>query len=141
MIDHNPIKTDVRRRKRQDRFDNADPRCIFCGYPEIEALTAVTLEWLKSHGSCVPKALTELHHVVGKKHDSDLVVPLCLNCHRLVTEDLARAGISMHPERDSKTLVALMLDALASFFELLVAALRRWAELLRANNAGKAVRQ
>jgi hypothetical protein len=138
VIDQNPIKTDVRRRKRQDRFDCATPRCLFCGYPDIEALTGVTLEWLNSHGSCAPKSLTELHHVVGKKRDADLVVPLCLNCHRGVTEGLAKAGISMHAERESKTLVASMLDALASFLEFLVSALRQWAELLRANDARKA---
>src|SRR5271169_2802071 len=89
VIDTNPIKTDVRLRNRQDRFDYANPICVLCGYPDIEALTAVKLNWLKANCSGVPIRLTELHHVVGEKHDSDLVVPLCFNCHHTVTEGLA----------------------------------------------------
>jgi hypothetical protein len=81
VTDQNPIKTDARRRRRQERFENRSPKCILCGCPDLEALTQVSHRWLKVHG-------IELHHVVAEVRDSDLVVPLCLNCHRTATEGL-----------------------------------------------------
>lgn len=127
MIDPKPIQTDGRERRRQAKFVCAHPTCLFCGSPDLEALTPVAAGWLKAHG-------IELHHVVGQKHDPDLVVPLCLNCHRKVTENLAKAGVSMDRESDTQMRVAMMLEALAVFFEMLIDALRRWASLLRQPN-------
>jgi hypothetical protein len=75
----------------------------------------------------------ENHHTVIEKHDSELTVLLCRNCHAEVTEDLRRAGVSTKPESDPKLRVSIMLDALAVFLEALTPALRRWAELLRNN--------
>lgn len=123
MKDKDPIATDVRRRRRQRRLGTDHPTCDLCGYSGLEALTPVTSGWLKAHG-------IERHHVVGKNNDPNLVVSLCLNCHRTATEGLARAGVSMRSESDPIARVAQMLDALAAFFEMLVDALRRWAELL-----------
>ncbi len=124
MIDQNPIRTDGRQKRRQDRFSSPNPVCLLCECPNLQALTPVTVGWLKAHG-------IELHHVVGEKRDPDFVVALCLNCHRNVTENLAKAGISMGRERDSKMMIATMLEALAVFFEMLIDALHRWAALLR----------
>jgi hypothetical protein len=59
-----------------------------------------------------------------------------MNCHRRVTEGLAQTGISMRPEPEPRERVALMLDALALFFEFLVNSLRQWAEYLRKNISG-----
>jgi hypothetical protein len=92
----------------------------------LECLTPVTLDWLEAH-----QVLIEEHHVVGKKNDPDFVVPLCLNCHRLVTECLAQAGISMHRDPNPQKRVAVMLEALAVFLDMLAAAVRRWAALLK----------
>jgi len=44
----------------------------------------------------------------------------------------------MQPEQDPNALVASMLDALAVFLEALVAALRRWAQVLRGTKEGEA---
>lgn len=131
MIDEDPIRTDGRRRRKQKRLSSSHPVCVLCSCSDIEALTAVTPEWLKERGVIIPPGLLEMHHVVGEKHDSDFVVALCLNCHRRVTEALDQGQITMQPKRDSRELVALMLDALAIFLDMLVAAIRRWAEVLR----------
>lgn len=131
MIDEDPIRTDGRRRRKQQRLGSSHPVCLVCNCSDIAALTDVTPEWLKERGVIVPPGLMEMHHVVGQKHDSDFVVALCLNCHRKVTEALDQGQITMQPKRDSRELVALMLDALAIFLDMLVAAVRRWAELLR----------
>ena len=128
MMDQNPIKTDVRRRKRQERFGNLNPKCILCGCPELETLTPVSPGWLEAHG-------IEFHHVVAAERDSELVVPLCLNCHRTATEGLARADVSMTCEADPDIRVASMLRALAAFFVLVVDALRRWAKSLEDKDA------
>jgi len=74
--------------------------------------------------------LLEDHHVVGDAHDPNLVVTLCLNCHREVTEGLAREGVSMRPERNIHKLVALVLRSSAVFFEALAKSYRNWAKLL-----------
>jgi hypothetical protein len=74
--------------------------------------------------------LLEEHHIVGEAHDPDLMVTLCLNCHREITEGLAREGVSMHPERDTHKLIALVLRGSAVLFESLASSYRKWASLL-----------
>jgi hypothetical protein len=135
MIEATQIKTERRRRRRQVRFGVENPTCILCGNGEIETLAAKRLGWLERH--LPPEVFIELHHPVGWNYDPNLVVPVCMNCHRIVTEGLARAGISMRPEPEPRERVASMLDALAVFFELLVDSLRRWAEYLRKSIAGE----
>lgn len=83
---------------------------------------AVSKDWIDR--------LLEEHHVLGEAHDPDLTVTLCLNCHREITEGLAREGVSMHPERNPLKLIALMLRASAVLFENLAASYRKWAALL-----------
>ena len=123
MKDVDPIRTDGRRRRRLNRF-GPNPQCLFCPCTDLEALTLVKVGWLEKHG-------IELHHVVEERRDPELEVPLCLNCHRKVTEGLAQAGISNHYEQEPRELVAQMLDALAVFLEFVIEALRRWANILR----------
>jgi hypothetical protein len=94
-----------------------------CACDDLEKLAGVTVGWLSKF---------EIHHVVGCNHDPELVVPICLNCHRAVAERLAQAGVSMDAIEEPRERVAMMLDALSTFFELLVEALRRWAASLRA---------
>jgi hypothetical protein len=129
MIDQDPIGTSKRRRRKQVRFGSLTPVCVLCGNGRIHELTAQTPDWLRER--IPPERLIELHHAVGEQHDPDLVVPVCRNCHASLTEGLAQAGITMLPQHEPKALVALMLDALAYFFELLVDSLRRWAQYLR----------
>ena len=133
MVDKNPIQTAGRRRRRQERFGMLSPVCILCVYPHLEALAAVKPDWLKQHGipEDVVNRFLEEHHIDGRRHDPELVVPLCLNCHRVVTEGLLQAGVSMRHEKDPIAWLALMMDAEAVFFELFAESQRRKAELLR----------
>ena len=126
MIDNDPVGAAGRRRRRQKRFSVENPVCLFCAEPNLECLTPVTLDWLTAH-----QVLLEDHHVVSKKNDPEFVVPLCLNCHRKITEGLAQAGFSMHHEPNPRKRVTVMLEALAVFLDLLAAAVRRWAALLK----------
>jgi hypothetical protein len=126
MIDNDPIGSAGRRRRRQKRFPMDNPACLHCHEPNLECLTPVTVDWLKTH-----HVLIEMHHIVFEENDPDFVVPLCLNCHRKITEALVQA--IGHPRRpsDAKTRVALMLDGLAIFLYMEAEAIKRWAGLLR----------
>jgi hypothetical protein len=130
MTDENPIKTDARRRRRQEKFGNPNPKCVLCGCPDLESFTPVSHGWLKAHG-------IELHHIVGEQRDPNLIAPLCLNCHRTATEGLARAGVDMAREPDPRQRIASMLEALAEFLVLVVDALRRWATTLKESLEGE----
>jgi hypothetical protein len=55
---------------------------------------------------------------------------LCRNCHFLVHEGYLQAGIDLRYEPNPQKRVALMLRALAAFFEILAATIRQWAALL-----------
>lgn len=92
----------------------------------------MTHQWLGAKGISRDRLhrLLQDHHVVGEAHDSDLIVTLCLNCHREITEGLAAEGVSMHPQGNLLKLIALMLVGSAVLFESLAASYRKWAALL-----------
>ncbi len=96
-------------------------------------------KWLEERG--IPKdwidRLLEEHHIVGEAHDPDLTVTLCLNCHREITEGLAREGVSMRPEKNLRKLIARMLRASAVLFEFLATSYRKWASLLENQSENK----
>jgi hypothetical protein len=126
-----PIRTARRKALREQRLGK-DAFCLFCGYGCLESLTEVSRRWLESNG--VPKGwmdrLLEDHHIVGEVHDPDLLIALCLNCHREITEGLAREEVSMRTEKNVPKLIALMLRATAVLFECLAKSYRKWANLL-----------
>jgi hypothetical protein len=131
VIDQDPIRTDRRRRRRQERFGSSNPICVLCGWPHIETLTPVTIGWLYAHG-------IELHHAWLKAHDPDFVMPLCLNCHRQVTEGIACAGVNEKPEPDPVKRAVHMLNAMAVFDEARAASSRRLAaDLLKSRENSK----
>ena len=131
MRNQQPIRTARRKVRREDRL-GSDAFCLFCGYACLEALTQVSRKWLEERG--VPKdridRLLEEHHIFGDAHDPDLTITLCLNCHREITEGLAREGVSMRPEKNLRKLIALILRASAVLFDFLAASYRKWASLL-----------
>jgi len=131
MGNQHPIRTARRNAQREERLGK-DAFCLFCGYGCLESLTQVTRKWLESKGVSPDwiDRLLEDHHIVGEAHDPDLLITLCLNCHREITEGVAREGVSMHPEKNVPKLVALMLIATAVLFESLAKSFRKWGNLL-----------
>jgi len=125
------MRTARRKALRKGRFGCND-FCLFCGYACLESLTQVSRQWLEARGVQKERLdhLLEKHHVVGEAHDPALLVTLCLNCHREITEGLAREGVSMYPERNIHKLVALVLRGSAVLFEFLASSYRKWASLL-----------
>ena len=131
MSDQQPIRTARRDAARRDRL-GSNAFCLLCGYACLESLTQVSRKWLEARGISKDRIdrLLEEHHVVGETHDADLIVTLCLNCHREITEELAREGVSMRPEKNLHKFIALMLRASATLFEFLARSYRKWANLL-----------
>jgi hypothetical protein len=131
MGDQNPIRTARRKAFREERFGK-DAFCLFCGYGCLESLTQETRKWLESKGvspDCIRRVLED-HHAVSEAHDPNLLITLCLNCHREVTEGLMREGVNMHPEINIRRLTVLRLRASAVHFEHLAVSYRKWANLM-----------
>ncbi len=126
-MDRDPNRTALREARRLQGLGDTPSICAFCSYEG--PVIPVTIRWLKAHG--VPKKLLEDHHPRGRKHDPELTIPLCRNCHWQCTEGLLREGISMRFERDQRERIAISLEAQAAFFEDFAKAQRRLADRVR----------
>ncbi len=99
----NPMQTAARRARRDQRF-SLNAACVLCGVTTPETLVAVR------------RALLEKHHVCGRANDADLTVPVCRNCHAVLTEGQRAAGVTFTAPQ---TLLHQIAAALASFFAFL----------------------
>ena len=115
----NPARAARRKTEVCQRLGDERPACIYCGYAEPVALRRVSRKYLRKH------------HVLGRNHDPDLTVFVCLNCHALVhDEKLPDAEVDLKRESDPIKRVAAMLRAEAVHFEMLARSKRRQAALL-----------
>lgn len=98
MCEH--IAGEIARRKRVEILLEGKA-CVRCGETNAEMLGSYTK--------------TDLHHVVGRANEPDLVVCLCKSCHAYAHAQLKEIGIvdlSPKPERNLLEVVALILSAL-----------------------------
>ena len=100
-----------RRQRALERLGTNNPRCPFCGIDE--------------------PLVMELHHVAGRAFD-DLEVPVCRNCHRVLSDwqkdhPPQRGNPPGEVER-----AAHFLDGVADLLELLVRWFREHAKTLLA---------
>ena len=114
----NPVRAARRKAELRERLGAERPACAYCGYEELVALRRISRKLLLEH------------HVLGRKHDSDLSVIACLNCHAVVHEMLADAEVDLRPQSDPVKRVAAMLRAEAVHLEMLANSMRKQAELL-----------
>ena len=126
-MDRSPNATALREARRLQELGDSPSVCAFCTYEG--PVIVVTEKWLKAFG--VPKKLLEDHHVSGKKHDSELTIPLCHNCHDECHEGILREGVRLQPAKDERERIALSLEAEAAFFERYAEAQRRKANRVR----------
>ena len=113
MREEEPIRAARRKVRQADRLGGLTPICAYCGETAIECL--------------------ELHHVTGKKLDTDFVEVRCRNCHRKIELQRDVANLTHNGKRKSHTLqnndiMRLRLLGLAEGHVSTAAALRRWAE-------------
>ena len=114
----NPARAARREAELREKLGTERPSCIYCGYGELVALRRISRKLLPEH------------HVLGRKHDSDLFVIACLNCHAVTHELLSNAGVELQPVSDPVMRVATMLRAEAVHLEMLASSKRKQAALL-----------
>ena len=98
-----PIRTGTRRMYRDRRF-GTDAACVRCGVTTPETLVPVH------------RALLEAHHVCTRANDEGLTVPVCRNCHAILTERQQASGVTFAAP---PTLLHQIAAALESFFTFL----------------------
>lgn len=98
-----PIRTGMRSSNRARRFA-LNASCVRCGISEPETLVPVR------------RAFLEAHHVCGRANDDALTVPVCRNCHAVLTERQRAAGVTFEPP---PTLLHQIAAALLSLFAML----------------------
>lgn len=99
----NPIVTHGRRTRRERRF-GPDAACVRCGITTLETLVPLKRRFLEDH------------HVCGQSNDDTLTVPVCRNCHAIITERQQAAGMTFAAP---PTLLHQIADTLASLFAFL----------------------
>lgn len=102
----NAAKDAARTAKRDARLGGEDAVCVLCKFSDRDALVPTK------------RTLVEAHHVLGRQYDGKITVPLCRNCHAIVTEKLRRAGVSMQPP---PTLLERLVNLLRAAGVMLVA--------------------
>jgi hypothetical protein len=98
MKNINPLRAARRRAQRLAKLlakPGDRPICLLCGCDELMVLRPIKREFIRKH-----RRLFEEHHVFGRKLDAITVLALCFNCHALITEKLAQAGLTMQREPD-----------------------------------------
>lgn len=104
----NPARSARREIEALERLGTERPQCMYCGFA----------------GN--PVAFHK-HHPLGKNHDPEFTVLICLNCHALAHEILRDAGIDLRPVLDPKKQLAARLRAKAIHLEQL--AKSTWGEV------------
>lgn len=102
------------------RFDHRPAVCLFCGPLPYTALVDPEKA----------KRFVELHHLHGRHHDPDVVVTLCLICHRAAGEAMLDEGWTAKPSPNPVVTADLIFRALAAFLRMLAEACVRYAQRL-----------
>jgi hypothetical protein len=119
LLTENPLQTELRRMRRLRELGSDDALCCLCGENDPATLTRCR------------KTIMEKHHVSGQSNDPDMLVVVCLNCHRKATEKQRKFGVELcHGERNVLEKLLNVLKSLASFFQLLADSLLLWAQRL-----------
>jgi hypothetical protein len=117
MSEFDPINNDARRTTRAQKL-GADAVCVRCGEPQWETLIPGN------------RSLLEAHHLVGKANDADLTVPLCRNCHAILTEKLRQVGASMNNPLTLLDRIVAILRCIGAFLGSIGNKFLQWADQL-----------
>jgi hypothetical protein len=117
-MEPSPIQNDARSAQHSRRLGEQNG-CTLCPEQDPETLTRVD------------RTLLERHHVVAQANDDALTIVICRNCHAKLTAKQLEAGAPMTKPPTRLHGVAAILDHLATFFQMLCDACRRWAKDIR----------
>jgi len=111
------LNRERRRQRACERLGTNNPRCPFCGVtdPHTDPL------------------VMELHHIGGRSFD-DTLVPVCRNCHRILSDWQKDHPASMSNPPGDLERIGHVLLGLADMFELLGSRLRGYAAKLCASD-------
>ncbi len=125
-----------RHESKRQRLGSPAPVCLSCGCRDIEALLAVPVADL-------PTWFLEQHHLA--KHASDFRVPLCRNCHAILTDWQGEWDERLRHPRTSIERLAALLQGLVDWLVQqakklteLAARLQAWVRWLLRGMVGEA---
>ena len=109
-MDEVELNRERRRQRALERLGTNNPRCPFCGIDE--------------------PLVMELHHIAGDAFDHEIKIPICRNCHRILSDwQKDHPPALANPPSDLERIEHGLLG-LADIFELLVKWLREHAKKL-----------
>jgi hypothetical protein len=108
-MDQLELNRERRKQRALERLGTNSPHCLFCGIDD--------------------PLVMELHHVAGRAFD-DVSVPVCRNCHRILSDQQKDHPVSVGDRPNDLERVGHALLGLADMFELLVSWLREHATKL-----------
>jgi hypothetical protein len=115
-----PIANDTRRSKRSRKLPTG-AACCLCGESDVHCLIEVE----------VPRSWLEVHHVVTRAVNTQLLAVLCLTHHAKATALQWDVGaLTREPAGSFLERMTRAMYSLGSFFELLAQACYRWARQL-----------
>lgn len=113
-MNSNPIAAAGRRARMEQRYGHA-AACVRCGLSEPLTLVALHRRYL------------EEHHICARENDASLTVPVCRNCHAILTDGQRSAGVTFDaPPTLLHQLAAALLSLFTMLFELCEHGMR-WA--------------
>lgn len=108
----------ARRARREARFGTGIV-CPYCGEPDLAALV---------HGG---RTVLEDHHVLTKRLEPDIWLPLCRNDHAKDHERMRNAGVLLLESPSALEAIMYVLRAHTVLFDSLSQSARRWADKLQ----------
>jgi len=103
------------RRHRRRRKLGPDARCMGCGASNPTILIRVK------------RTLFEHHHPLGEAHEPALTVPLCKNCHAILSAAQVDDGVPLDPQPTVLERLVAVFQAFVSFLGALAQILLEWA--------------
>lgn len=103
-MSYDPIGGPARRQRRRQKL-GAEARCLGCGIANPDVLRL-------GH-----RSLLEQHHVLGAAHAPALTVPVCLNCHAILSAHQRNEGMPMELQSTVLERIQACLDGFVAFLK------------------------
>ncbi len=107
-MERDEVKNRARKAARARKVGK-DACCILCGETAPEVLDRK------------PRSHIQKHHVLGKAHDGEITVPVCLNCHAKIHERYRDNDVNLSSANQAQFLEILsnILNAIGTFLQQL----------------------
>ena len=113
-MSYDPLGANGRKHRRRRKL-GPDARCIACGIANPTLLIDAK------------RTLFEHHHPLGEEHEPSLTVPVCRNCHALLSAAQLDDGVPLVPQPTLLERLIAIFQAFVSFLAALANILLEWA--------------